>query len=651
MKWWVLLVLASVNLLNYVDRYIFSALLPSIKSDLHFTDTELGLLGSGFILAYLFISPIFGYLGDRTRRPRLMGVGLALWSAATAFSGMSFTFVTQMITRVMVGVGESAYTVVAPSVLADSYPKKVRGKVFSIYSGAIPVGSAFGFILGGWLGKTVGWHKAFFVVGIPGIVLALVLLFMRDPKRGSQEESPAAPGAATRVGSSGTKAVAAPLSQWQTYRKLSRNGGLLFTILGYAAYTFVVGGMGFWMPSFIVRYFSVSLERGNYVFGAVTVVGGFIGTMLGGWWADRIDRRSGNGYLKICAGSMILAVPIFYVSLSVHAFKDFAIALFFMDIVLFMCMSPLDAAVINYVRPELRSTAMAMNVFLIHFLGDGISRVLMGVVSDHYGLHAALAFLPWVLALAGVLWGIGLIAYWQPLAWPVAGMEFPQHQAHRGSRMSTGIIENTLDAFREAKVRGAEMVECDVQRSRDGVIVIYHDGDLKRLSNRDEKVSELSLSELRKYAGVCTLRELLEDGNCPQKINIELKTASVRNDGLERDVVAVVHEAQAQGRVLFSSFNPFSLGRLARHAPEIPRALLVSHRDEPKNKIYLKKMWLGVFAQPHLIHIDDEMANEESMQSWLERNIPVAVWTVNDRERAQQLFDLGARSVISDTLL
>lgn len=637
MNWWVLLVLASVNLLNYVDRYIFSALLPSIKSDLHLSDTELGLLGSGFILAYLLISPVFGYLGDRTKRPRMMAMGLALWSAATAFSGLSLTFFTQMVTRIFVGVGESAYTVVAPSVIADSFPKEARGKVFSIYSGAIPVGSAFGFILGGWLGKHYGWHAAFFFVGLPGLLLSVILFMMKDPLRGGNEA---------------LVVTAEPkLSQLSIYLKLFKNGGLLFTILGYAAYTFVVGGMGFWMPSFITRYFGVPLDRGNYVFGAVTVAGGFIGTMLGGWLGDRIEKRSGNGYLKVCAASMILAVPLFWYSLGIRNFNDFAIALFFMDIALFMCMSPLDAAVINYVRPQYRATAMAMNVFLIHFLGDGISRVLMGVVSDHFGLYAAIAFLPWVLALAGLLWGFGLIAYWQPLAWPVGGVDFSKHQAHRGSREIVGVVENSIRAFREAKLRGAEMVECDVRQSRDGVVVIYHDEDLKRLANRDDQVHALNLSELREFASVCTLEELLMDPLCPQKVNIELKTAAFRDQGFERAVVSVVEKAAAQGRVLFSSFNPFSLGRLAKVAPQIPRALLVTNRTEPRNSVYLRKMWLGIIARPHLIHVDDAMANEQTLLAWTDRNMPVAVWTVNDRARADRLIELGARAIISDHLL
>jgi MFS family permease len=592
-RWMALIVLTGINLLNYIDRYIFSALLPAIKRDLGFTDTQLGLLGSGFIFAYLFISPIFGFLGDRGGRSKVMATGVMVWSAATAFSGIAMTYAGQMVTRIAVGLGESAYSVIAPSTIADHFPKSTRGKVFAIYAGAIPVGSALGYVLGGVLEPLLGWRHSFFVVGIPGCVLAILLFFMHDPKRGEAD---------AEAGDVSAELVGEKLSLIAAYKTLLWNGGFMMTVLGYAAYTFVVGGMAFWMPTYIVRYFEVSLAKGNTIFGGVTVAGGFLGTLIGGWWADRIEKKSGNGFLKVCVWSMAFAVPLFFLTLTMKTFTSFATALFFMEIALFLCMSPLDAAVLGYVRPSLRATAMAVNVFLIHLLGDGISRVLMGAVSDASDLRSAIAMLPWVLVLAGILWQIGIVLYWQPVEWPKGSFVLPKWQAHRGYRPTPDVQENTVDAFARAKGEGAEMIECDVHLTSDGKVVLFHDLDLKRVAGLDRKVGELTAEEMWKKARAPLLATILRDASIPHLVNIELKTAEVRGPGrLERAVVAVVKETNSERRVLFSSFNPFCLRKLSKMMPNVPRALLASDAREYGNTFYLRKLWLAFIAREGVV--------------------------------------------------
>lgn len=647
LRWITLVVLTSLNILNYIDRNIFAALVPAMQRDLHFSDTKMGWLGSAFILSYTLIAPVFGYLGDRGPRNKTMSFGLLLWSAATAFTGWTRSFGGQFATRVTVGFGEAAYSVISPTVIADHFSKKVRGKTFAIYSCAIPVGSALGYVLGGWLEPRIGWERAFYVVGVPGVILTFLLFFLRDPERGQQEDA---------VELAQQKAQK-KLPFAKTYFKLFSNGGFLFTVLGYAAYTFVVGGLSFWMPTYIVRYFEgVTAERGNIVFGGVTVVGGFIGTVLGGYLADRIEKKSGNGYMKVAVLSMILSVPLFIYLMSLHDFKLFAIWLFVLDIVLFLCISPMDAAVVGSVKPALRATAMALNIFLIHALGDGISRVLMGAISDSSGLQSAIRFLPWMLALAGVLWFIGLIKYWQPVAWPEGALEIPRYQAHRGYRPSPNVRENTLDSFRRARAAGAEMCECDVQLTSDGEVVVFHDEDLKRLAapddlRRSDLVRNVSMDAMKTRVSAPTLRELLTDPLSPPKVNIELKTNEARGkSGLEREVIRIVRECKAERRVLFSSFNPLALRRIAKLAPEIPRGLLVTEENDAKNKVYLQKMWLGAFARPHLLHLDQKMIDENRFEQWSERHLKMAAWTVNDATRADELTKLGVISLITDRL-
>lgn len=634
--WFALIVLTSLNLLNYIDRYILSALLPAIKEDLQFTDTQLGLLGSAFVFAYTFSAPFFGTLGDRWNRPRLMSAGVSLWSFATAACGFMKTFPALFCTRAVVGLGESAYSVIAPSSIADYFSKEKRGKVFAIYSGALTVGSALGYVLGGLLESRVGWQKSFFVVGVPGILLAFILLFMPDPKRGASDEvESVSPGSVKEV-----------------YKGLFRNGGFLFTVLGYAAYTFVVGGMAFWMPSYLVRYFNVSLEEANIQFGTMTVAGGLVGTLLGGTLADWLEKRSGNGFLKVSVLSMLLSAPIFTFALTLNDYQSFMVTLFVLEVALFLCISPLDAAVVSYVRPTWRATAMSLNVFLIHALGDGISYFTIGMMSDQTDLHSAIGFLPWVLLLAAVLWAVVFIVYWQPLAWPKGALRLPRWQAHRGYRPEdSGVIENTIEAFRRARLAGAEMCECDVHLSRDGEVVIFHDADLKRLGGRPDRVSELTAHELYSLVRAPRLKDLLTDSEAPQLINIEIKsTEFFGRSGIEEACVRLVREAKAEGRVMFSSFNPFALRRLAKIAPDIPRALLVTDEPHEENKLYLRKMWLGFWARPHLLHIDHRDLTAEKLEGFTNRGARVVAWTVNEPHRARELIEMGVVSVISDVI-
>lgn len=635
-----LIVLTIINLLNYIDRYILSALLPAIKEDLQFTDTQLGLLGSAFVFAYTFSAPFFGIIGDRGHRPKIMSMGVATWSFATAACGFMKTFPSLFATRALVGFGESAYSVIAPASIADYFSKRHRGKVFAVYSGALTVGSALGYVIGGLLETRLGWQKSFMVVGVPGLLMAVLLFFMPDPKRGGAEER------------SEKESEAGHASVREVYAGLFRNSGFLFTVLGYAAYTFVVGGMAFWMPSYLVRYFDVSLETANIQFGTMTVAGGIVGTLLGGFLSDLIEKRSGNGFLKVAVLSMLISAPLFRFALTLHDYSSFMMALFALEVALFLCISPLDAAVVSYVRPTWRATAMALNVFLIHALGDGISFFTIGMLSDKSDLRSAIGYLPWALCVAAVLWAVVFIAYWQPMPWPKSGLRLPKWQAHRGFRSEgSGIVENTLEAFRHAKASGAEMFECDVRLSRDGEVVVFHDDDLKRLGGREDLVSDLTASELANLAKVPRLIDVLRDQGSPRLVNIELKTAVVRGGGkLEKACVQAVREAGAEERVLFSSFNPFAVRRLAKLAPEIPRALLVTNEADAENKIYLRKMWLGFWARPHLLHLDHRDVTSSAMEGYSNRSIPVAVWTVNDRARADALFDMGVVSVISDTL-
>lgn len=627
-----LILLTLINLFNYLDRYILVALSPTIKKELDLSYSQVGFLISAFMFSYFLISPVFGWMGDNRPRLKVMSVGVALWSIATAASGMAKGFSGLLSARLAVGVGEAAYGAISPSILTDLFPKSIRGKIFSLFFMAIPVGSAMGFLLGGILEEHVGWRHALWFAGVPGLALALALLFFREPERGkfdAEEERQEQFDLRT------------------TYRALSGNSDYVLTVLGYCAYTFVLGGVAAWIPHFIELYLHVPAAKGNQAFGAITVAAGFLGTFVGGYWADYWARKGTDAYLKLSALSMFLALPVYFLVLHARDYTSFCLWVFVLEFLLFLSTSPINAQIVNSVSPAIRATANAVGIFLIHLLGDAISPSLVGVIADYSSLLAGMYLFSVAILLSGVFWTVKFVFYWGCLPWPKGALTLPKVQVHRGYHLD-GAIENTLLAFREAARMGAQMVELDVHLSKDGVPVVIHDDSIERTSGRAGTVQELSASDLKEMAQVPSLEEVLSDGNCKElSINIELKAKSARDDGLEQAVAKVVQKCRAEGRVLFSSFNPLSLRRMSGYLPDVPRALLVSSESVIENKIYLRKMWLACLARPHLLHLDQASYTSKAAASYRARKVPVAIWTVESQEKARKFLAMGAESIIS----
>ena len=306
-----LAVLTFINLFNYLDRYVVSALVESLRrSELHLTDTEAGSLMSGFLIVFAVVGPIFGFLGDRRSRPRLIAFGVACWSVATALSGLAWNFASLFAARAAVGVGEAAYVTIGPSLLSDYFPRGERGRVMAIFFCAIPVGSALGYVVGGFMDVHFGWRMAFFVAGVPGLLLALLCLGLHDPPRGSQDdEETAQPPAASRPAAN--------------YLALLKNRPYALTIAGYAAYTFALGGLAYWMPAFLERIRHVPEKSATVSFGIIVVITGFVGTFAGGWLGDFCARYTQRAYLWISAAATLAAVPFAWLALTVAAQRTY----------------------------------------------------------------------------------------------------------------------------------------------------------------------------------------------------------------------------------------------------------------------------------------------------------------------------------------
>lgn len=364
----ILSLLLAVNVLNYVDRQVVYALLPLIQSDLGISDAQAGSLASAFMLVYMLAAPPIAWLADaRGRTPWITG-GIALWSLATAAGAWTASFAGLFATRAAVGVGEACYGAISPSFVAERFPEERRGMALAIFSMAIPVGSALGYAGGGMAGHAFGWRNAFLIVGLPGLLLAaLSFALPADP-----------PGRATPPALDGYKEVwAVP-----TFRNITFAG---------AAMTFALGGLAVWMPTFFHRRWGLSVGEAGTLFGALTVLGGLIGSVLGGWLADRLIARTSKAYLLVSGAGLALGMPFAIAAIAAPSLFLSGAALLIAETLLFLNMGPLNAAIAAVTRLPTRSMAFAANIFVIHLLGDAASPALIGWGSDRFGLGKALA--------------------------------------------------------------------------------------------------------------------------------------------------------------------------------------------------------------------------------------------------------------------
>jgi MFS transporter, Spinster family, sphingosine-1-phosphate transporter len=382
-----LAILTFINLFNYVDRWVLSAILEPIRQELGLTDTQLGLLGSGFIIVYSVTSPLFGMFGDRWKRPPLIAIGVFIWSLATALAGWARGFWSLFAARSAVGIGEAAYGTIAPALLADQFEYERRGRIMAVFFAAIPIGSAAGYVLGGLADHHFGWRAAFWIAGFPGLLLSLLILFVKDPPRGQNDAG-----------------LHTPRVSGNAYRDLFRNRPYLLAVAGYAAYTFALGGLGHWMPSFLERERGLTRSEATVTFGTIVIVTGFVGTFLGGWLGDFFLKRTKQSYLWVSGIATLFAAPMAFLGLSLENKTMYLTALVIAEVLIFMCTGPVNSAIVNLVSPLERATAVGLSVFVMHFLGDIPSPPLIGALSDASSLANAVLIVPLAILAAGLIW-------------------------------------------------------------------------------------------------------------------------------------------------------------------------------------------------------------------------------------------------------
>jgi MFS transporter, Spinster family, sphingosine-1-phosphate transporter len=384
-----LLILASLNLLDYLDRNLIAALGPMVKAELGLSHRAFGLLTTAFFLVYLCTSPVFGYLGDRLGRTRLMAGGAVLWSLATSLTFWVRSYPTLLVARGAVGVGEASFGTLAPAYLSDLVPLRRRTRALGLFYLALPVGTALGFLVGGLVGTHWGWRSAFLLGGLPGLAMAGLVYFLPQPP-------PKDPGKLTSDSHFWGAAWRESWALWQIPT-------LRWVTLGYAMITFTLGGLNIWMPTFLQEFKGLSLLHANMLLCGSVGLAGALGTVTGGFLGSRLQAYTVRAPLWVSLGGVILAIPmaamVIFADRPALYIPGLAAAIF----LLFSNFGILTAVVVSVAGPQRRAQAVALNIVIIHLLGDVPSPSLMGWVADLWGLQWGVSLSLVALAAGAVL--------------------------------------------------------------------------------------------------------------------------------------------------------------------------------------------------------------------------------------------------------
>jgi predicted MFS family arabinose efflux permease len=362
--------IVGINFLNYLDRYTLPAVLEPLGVSLSLNDEQRGFLGSVFLLSYMCAAPLFGILGDKFRRPRVIAIGILVWSLATLCSAFVRNFHDLVLLRALVGVGEAAYYGLGVAMLCDIVPERERPSKLTYFFLAIPLGSAIGFGLAGTLAQMFGWRTAFLVAGLPGIVISVAMWFVRDPERGVNDSfSDEAKG----------------LSFSGKMKLLFSNRFWIVATACYAAYSFAMGALTHWGAAFLERAHGFATSHSGLLLGGITALAGIVGTFAGGFVVQRWQQRFVNIDVWFSAITLFLgALGIAYFLQGEGGITLLAVLLVSMTL-LFANTTPVNNITVTPLPASIRAWGASVNVFLIHAFGDAVSPSAVGILSDFGG--------------------------------------------------------------------------------------------------------------------------------------------------------------------------------------------------------------------------------------------------------------------------
>ncbi len=407
--WLPLLILFSINTMNFYDRGIIAAVTEPIRKEWQLSDTAMGALGTAFIILYAIIGVPLGRLSDKAARVRILSICTAIWSVMTAASGIAWNYGSLAAARLGVGIGEAGCSPAANSLLGDLFPARRRARAISIFMLGLPVGTLLNFMLSGRIAQSYGWRAAFYVACLPGLVIAVLALLIREPERGAAE----------------TYKTPTAMPVESPYRRVLGIPTLWWIIISGALHNFNMYALNSFVPAFLMRHHGTNLARAGLVTSLVLGASGIPGLLIGGWLADHLGKDRKNGRLMLGALAMLLAAPFMYLSLGVGkgAVTNFALLMGAGMVLMFFYYATVYAVVQDVVEPQLRGTAMALYFFAMYLLGGALGPVGtgklsdslagmaaassgVGVVNEYYkavGLHSAMYIIPMLMLLLCVV--------------------------------------------------------------------------------------------------------------------------------------------------------------------------------------------------------------------------------------------------------
>jgi MFS family permease len=381
--WYALGLLTIIYMMNFIDRVLIYILFTPIKKELIFSDLQLALLGStSFVIFYTLLGIPFGKLSDKMSRKKLIAIGLTVWSLFSGLTGFANEFWTIFICRMMVGVGEATLGPAALSLLSDYFPAKMRATVQAVFSSAIAIGTGVAFFFGGWIGAELGWRFAFYFLGFPGILFAILVLMLKEPERGIRDT------------------VKAKVKlDWRGLLKVKQ---FKYLLLGYAFFGIASNSVSIWVPTFLVRTHTLNIAQIGAWVGIATVIGGLPGTVAGGVIADKLRLKRKGGRLLFSSIAALLCIPVWGALLFIDAVS---IQIFCTGLLLAFALSwlgPAAADINDIAGPHLRGLAVGVYFFVVNVIGYGIAPPLYGKVNDLLGIMAQPYLMKFTLILSPV---------------------------------------------------------------------------------------------------------------------------------------------------------------------------------------------------------------------------------------------------------
>ncbi|MEO7674347.1 MAG: MFS transporter, partial [Pyrinomonadaceae bacterium] len=375
--WYALIVLFAINTLNFYDRQVLGAVAEPIRKEFNLDDASLGLLNAAFTILYAFVGIPFGNLADKHGRKRILSAGVFVWSLLTAGTGLVQSFGQMFVLRLGVGVGEASCAPAATSLIGDLFPASWRAKALAIFMLGIPVGLALSFAISGSIAKQYGWRAAFFVAGIPGILCAIAVLFVREPRRGASE----------------THDIGDRKREGSTYLNILKTPTMLWIILSGAIHNFNAYAIAAFITPYLMRYHGLDIQQANFISTIVYGVMGGAGLLVGGAIGDAIMKRRKNGRMLVGSAAIFLSVPFVYFALEMPkgSTTAFLILMGTASALMYFYYSTVYSTIQDVTEPASRGTAMAVYFLAMYVLGASIGPYVTGLLSDYFTKRAASA--------------------------------------------------------------------------------------------------------------------------------------------------------------------------------------------------------------------------------------------------------------------